>query len=257
MRRTLYGEKTEGSMSVSENKWLLLSLAAVLCLAAAIVWMVVSSPPFRLTVLFADIGSLQVGDAVVWKDFQIGRVEKIQPLVENQIGVTIRIKEDYVPSITHGSAFILKRSSFLGLVGRNGVEVVTPSAPGTPYRRGERVQGASETDPSSLQKGIQWTADSFARLKRQSGQLMEEFRNSTYRRDAEEALDELASLAEEGSRQTQDHIEKFRQDHQNEIDAALHKLEVLRDKLRKSGDENRARKVEEDLDRFRSPAEKP
>ena len=69
-------------------------------------------------VLLDDVGDLKKGDPVVWKTFTIGKVESIEPLVDNHVGVTISIKEDYAPGISHGTTFMLRSSQLMGLIGQ-------------------------------------------------------------------------------------------------------------------------------------------
>lgn len=222
-------------MSLGENKaaWLAAGTAAVLI--AVLLWFLLASKPFLLVVLFDDTEGLKRGDPVLWKGFTIGRVEKIEPLVDNRIGVTIRLREDYGSRITHGSEFRLKRASLLGLAGANAVEVVTPESPGAPFTSGEKVQGISSPVRSLLEKGGQAAAEFWQYLREESGGLAEEFRNSPYREQASEVLKELGSLVEKGAGQAKEGADRFRREHQEEIDRLLRKLEDLRKKAGAGG----------------------
>lgn len=217
-------------MSLSANKTTWLAAVVAAGLIAALLWFLLASKPFLLVVLFEDTGGLERGDPVLWKGFTIGRVEKVEPLVDNRIGVTIRLREDYGNRITHGSEFRLRRASLLGLAGTNAVEVVTPDSPGAPFASGEKVQGISNPGRSLLDKGGQAAAEFWQYLREESGRLAEEFRNSPYREQASEALKELGSLVEKGARQVKEGAEQFRKEHQEEIDRLLRKLEDLKTK---------------------------
>lgn len=222
-------------MSLSEKKTVWLAAAAAAVLMAALLWFLVAGKPFLLVVLFDDVGNLRRGDPVLWKGFTIGRVDKIEPLVDNRIGVTIRLREDYGRRVTRGSEFRLKRTSLLGLAGTNGIEVVTPDSPGAPFASGERVQGISSPVRSLLEKSGQAAAEFWQYLREESGKLAEELRNSPYREQASEALKELGSLVEKGAGQAKEGAERFRREHQEEIDRLLRKLEDLRKKAGANG----------------------
>jgi ElaB/YqjD/DUF883 family membrane-anchored ribosome-binding protein len=242
-------------MSLSENKGLWFSIALLAVLAAVLVWIVLAAKPFELIVLFDDVGNLKAGDPVVWKTFKIGRVEKVTPLVDNQVGVTVRIKEDYVAGLTHGSEFILKRASFLGLVGDNAVEVVTPDSPGTPFQNGEKTPGKDPRQTSALEAGSKLAIDYLKQVSERTTSMLEDFQNSPFRNDLEDTLSQIRALAEKGGTQAKEGVEQFRKNHQKEFDQIRRKLERLRDSLRKVGDEPRARRVEEEIQRMQVPAE--
>ncbi len=244
-------------MSLSENKGLWLSITLLAAVGVVIVWIVARSQPFQLVVLFDDIGGLQPGDPVVWKSFKIGRVEKIQPLVDNKIGVTVRIKEEYTSSLTHGTEFVLKQARFLGLIGDNAIEVVTPPAAGSPFVSGEKVPGRNPPIPSALETGVARTLQYLQQLKESSNRMLQEFQDSPFRRDLEEAMLELQDIAQKGSLRAREGLEQFRKDHKRELDAAVRKLERLRDEMRRSGDERGAHRVEEEIDKVQLPAEAP
>lgn len=237
-------------MSFKDNKGLWLGVAVLVVIAAILIWMLATAEPFRLVILFDDIGGLQKGDPVLWKGFEIGKVENIQPLVENKIGVTIRIKEDYVQGITRGTEFVLKRSALLGLLGRDAVEIITPSSPGAPFNRGERVQGKSIPKPSLIKQGTVLGLQYWNQLKDETSRAMEEFRRSPYREDAEQALAQLKTLAEQGALQAKDGLNQFQKDHKKDLEDALAKLRNLRDKLLKKGDQSGARRLDQGIEKL-------
>ena len=237
-------------MSLSENKGLWFSMALLAVIAAVLAWMILAARPFELIVLFEDAGNLRPGDPVVWKTFKIGRVEKITPLVDNQVGVTVRIKDDYVAGLTHGSGFILKRASFLGLIGDNAVEVVTPESPGTPFQPGEKVQGIDPRKASLLEAGSKLATEYLRQMRERAASMLEDFQTSPFRKDLEGAMVQIQTLAEETAGQAKEGLEQFRKDHQEEFDQIRRKLERLRDDLRRAGDEQRARRVEEEIERM-------
>jgi ABC-type transporter Mla subunit MlaD len=196
-------------MPFGENKWIWIGIMAVVVAIAVILGFVLLSEPFRLMVLFDEVGDLKKADPVVWKEFTIGKVEEIQPLVDNRIGVTIRLREDYATRITHGSEFVLKRTAFLGLVGSNAIEVITPSTPGTPFARGEKVMGKITPKTSLLEDSKKWTLDSWNKLRDATSAMVEEFRTSPYKAEAEDALSHLKTLAEEGAAQVKGGLQQF------------------------------------------------
>ncbi len=238
-------------MSSGMSKGLWLGLAAVVILGGLLLWFFLSAQPFVLVILFDDVGDLKRGDPVLWRDFAIGRVDKIEPLVDNQIGVTIRLREDYANRVGRGSVFTLKRSSVLGLVGHNAVEIVTPASPGPPFASGEKVEGTSSTLPSVVGEGIRATLQFWSDLKREAGALLKEFNESEFKQDATDALEGLGDLAEKGVEQAREGIREFHKEHQAEIDRVIRKLEELRDKMRRAGDEAGARKVESQIETLR------
>jgi hypothetical protein len=238
-------------MSFNENKGLWLMAGGTIAAAVALLWILISAQPLRLIILYNDVGDLKRDDPVVWRGITIGKVEEIRPLVEYQLGVTIRIREDHASKVTHGAEFILKKASFFGLVGNNAIEVVTPSIPGTPFSSGEKVQGKALAKPSLVEEGKKWGQEYWQRLKTETGQLIDALRSSPYRQEAEEALDQLKTLAEEGARVAKDGLDDFGKAHQKDLDEALKRLEHLRDEMRRKGDGTRAIQVEKEIDRVK------
>jgi ElaB/YqjD/DUF883 family membrane-anchored ribosome-binding protein len=244
-------------VTLFENKGLRLGVLFLVLGAVVLIWLVATSEPYRLTILLEETGGLKEDDPVIWKTFNIGRVEKIKPLVDNRIGVVISIKEDYISSMTTGTEFILRQASFLGLVGKNAIEVMTPASPGAPLANGSRIPGKVPSADSALDAGKKWTFEYLDRVAAGIRKLNRDFQDSPYRDDLASALDTLKDLSDQGSRQAMDRLEQFRKDHQKEWDEAVRKLERMRDDLRKQGEERKARQVEEELNRMKLPAEAP
>jgi ABC-type transporter Mla subunit MlaD len=238
-------------VSFRENKGLWLGILAVIIAVVALVWLLISGGPRSLVILFPEVGGLQKEDPVLWRDYTVGRVEKIEPLVDNQIGVTIRIREDYAAKITRGTKFTLKQTSVLGLMGQNAIEVETPSEPGLPYLDGEKVQGFSAPRPTLVEQAKEKALEYWQQLSTQAATLLDEYQKSPYRKEVEDALGELKSLAEKGSVLAKEELAQFRKDHQQEIDSALKKLEQARDWIRKQGDEPGARKIQVEIDNLK------
>ncbi len=238
-------------MSFGENKGIWVMAGFVVVAAVALVWVLLSARPLRIVVLFDDVGSLKRDDPVIAQGITIGKVEQIKPLVRNQIGVTLRIREDHASSVTHGAEFVLRKASFFGLVGNNAIEVVPSSSPGTPFTDGETVQGRRPASASVVEAGQKWSREYWEQLKTGTRQLMEALKNSPYRREVEDALVQLRALAEEGAREAKDGLEDFRKAHQKELDEALRKLENLRDEMRRKGDAAGAGHVEKEIERVR------
>ncbi len=238
-------------MSIRENKGLWLSLAAAVIAVGALIWLLVSGAPRTLVILFPDIGELKRDDPVLWHDYVVGRVVKIEPLVDNQIGVTIRLNEDYAQRLTQGSTFTLKRAALFGYLGSNSILVEAPSEPGRPYLEGEHIQGISPPKPTLVEQGKEAALEYWQRLKDQASQLIDEYNKSPYRREVEDALAQLKTLAEEGTRQAKEGLQQFRKDHQKELDAVVKKLERARDWIREKGDEAGARRIQEEIDKLK------
>lgn len=238
-------------MSFGENKGLWLSMGAVILAGAALIWLLISASPRTLVILFPDAGDLKREDQVVWHGFVVGKVVKIDPLVNNQVGVTIRLNEDYSTRVTRGTRFTLKRAALFGFVARTAIEIETPSSPGSPYENGEMVQGISPPKPTLAEQGKQLTAEYWRQLKEQAAELLEEYRQSPYKKEVEDALQQLKGLAEDGARQAKDKLEQFRNDHQEELNRVLQKLEEARDWMRKKGDEAGARRLEQEIERLK------
>jgi ABC-type transporter Mla subunit MlaD len=237
-------------MSFKENKGLRLGILAVILAVAALVWLLISGRPRTLVILLPEVGELKKEDPVLWHGYKVGSVEKIEPLVDNQIGVTIRIREDYAAKITRGTKFTLKQASVFGLIGQNAIEIETPSEQGLPYLDGERIQGESPPRPTLVEQGKQKTREYWQQLSNQAAAILDEYQKSPYRREVEDALIELKNLAEKGTEQPKDELEQFRKDHQKEIDSALEQLGKARDWIRRKGDERGARKIEEEIDKL-------
>jgi hypothetical protein len=237
-------------MSFKDNKALWLCAIVAFLAVIALIWILMSGGPRTLVILFPEVGDLKREDPVIWHGYAIGRVEAIDPLVENQVGVTIRINEDYSSKLTRGSRFTLKRAALFGLVGSNAIEVETPSESGFPYLEGEKVQGFAQPNPTVVEEGKRVAADYWQEIKKQASLLTEEYQRSPLSKEVQEALAELKGLAQKGYEQAQDGIDKFRGDHQKEIEAVTQKLEQARDWMRKKGDEAGARRLQEEIDRL-------
>ena len=237
-------------MAFGEHKGLWLGLVVVVVVVGALVWLVLSGGPQTLVILFPEVGDLKKDDPVVWRGYTVGSVAKIDPLVDNQVGVTISLRQDYAAKITRGSRFTLKQASLFGLVGTNAIEVETASEYSLPYLDGEKVQGTSMARPTLVEAGKQKTIEYWEQAKKQAAALMEEYRNSPYRREVEDALAQLKTLAEQGAVQAKESVEQFRKDHQKELDAIVRKLEEARDWLRKKGDELGAKKLQAEIDKL-------
>jgi ABC-type transporter Mla subunit MlaD len=237
-------------MSARGSKGLWITLAFLAVVAAVVFWIVNTGEPFRLVILFDEIGELKKDDPVVWKEFTIGKVEQIEPLVENQIGVTVRLNSDYAGKISRGTEFTLRHSALFGLVGSNAVEVTPPPTPGAPYASGERIRGKSTPKPSLIAAGTKWTFEQWKNLKDETSLALEEFRSSPHGRDIEEILAEVGSLAEEGARQAQKGLTEFRKDHEKEFEEALKKLERIKEEIQKS-DAPAARRLGEQIEKLR------
>jgi hypothetical protein len=233
------------------SKWIWLGVGVAAIALIALVWLLVSGGPKTLVVLFPDIGELKRDDPVLWRDYQVGRVVKIEPMVDNQIGVTIRLNEDYGRKITRGATFTLRRAALFGFIGSNAIIVETPSGLGLPYLDGEKVQGVSPLKPTLVEEGKQITLEYWQQLKDQAGQLIDYYNQSPYKKEVEEGLAQLEALAEEGAKQAKETFAQFRKDHQKDFDAVVKKLEDARDWIRQKGDEEGARRIQREIERLK------
>jgi ABC-type transporter Mla subunit MlaD len=238
-------------MSFRENKGLWLGLAVAAVALAALIWLLLSGAPRTVLILFPDVGDLKRDNPVLWHEYAVGKVIKIEPLIDNQVGVTIRLNEDYARRITRGSSFSLQRTALFGYVGRNAIIVETPSEPGLPYDEGEHIQGISLPKPTLVEESKQLAIEYWQRIKDQVAELKAQYEKSPYRREIEDALTQLKVLADEGARQAKEGLEQFRTDHQKDIDAVVKKLEEARDWIRKKGDEAGARRLQDEIDRLK------
>ena len=91
-------------------------------------------------------------------------------------------------------------------------------------------------------------------LKDEAGVLKEEYRQSPYRPDVEQALEALKTLADKGAAQAKDGLERFRKEHQTDIDNAIADLKNLRDKLLNKGDQSGARRLEKEIEKLEQPS---
>ena len=236
---------------VAENRSLWIAIAVLVLLAGILAWAFLSSGPMRLIVLFDEIGGLKKDAPVVWRDFTIGKVVGIQPLVDNQFGVTIELREDYASKITRGSEFYLKPAPLLGIFDQDVVEVVTPQSPLAPFTNGEKVRG--KRYPASLfpEQARRWSQEYLRELTDQAGRLIEAFRDSPYRKDAEEVLRQLKEIGERGAALAKDQLEDFRRAHEKDLERIRKKLEQIRDEMRKRGDNGGAEKVEKEIGKMK------
>jgi ABC-type transporter Mla subunit MlaD len=230
-------------VSLAENRGVWFGVAGLALVVALILWLLAGAQPFRLVVLFEDTGNLKKEDPVVWKSYEIGKVEEIRPLVENKIGVTIRIREDYAPNISRGSEFHLKRAAFLGLVGRDGIEVITPPTPGKPFSSGERVHGISGPKPSLLKDSKELGLQYWNQLKEEANRLLEDYKNSPIPEDLEQAAAQIRELAAAGAQQATETVESFSRNHRKEIESLLESLKKLKERLLRAGDLNGAKQI--------------
>jgi len=238
-------------MSFAPGKWFWVLCVVILIAGAVLFWMIHTVQPLRLVVLLDDVGDLKRGDPVLWKTFTIGKVESIEPLVDNQVGVTISIKEDYASGISHGATFRLRTAQLLGLIGQSAIEVQTPASPGTPFAPGEKVHGVRAEESSILEEGKQWTLEKWRLLKDQVNQMLEDSRSSAYREELEDALAKAMVLVEDGTREIRQGAENLRKEHAQEFEEALKKLEHIRDEMNRKGDKAAARLLDEQIVKLR------
>ena len=238
-------------MALGGNRGFWLICLLLVILGVFVFWMITSAKPLRLVVLYDEIGELKKGDPVVWKKFTVGKVESVEPLVENQIGVTISIKEDYADRITQGTTFTLQSEQLLGLIGQNAIEIELPRTQGRPYDQGEKVQGVRVPETSLVEEGKRWTLDQWRRLKDQVSVILEESRSSPYRAELEEALARAKALAEQGVQQVREGAEKFRKEHEKDFEDALRNLERIRDEMARKGDQAASKALTEQIERLR------
>jgi len=244
--------KVEEAMSLAENKGLWVGIALFAALIVIGAWVFLTAAPFTLVILFDQIGGLKKDSPVVWKQFTVGKVVDIQPLVDNQIGVTIRLRDEYVTKITRGSEFYLKPGPMLGFLGDDSIEVVTTFTSGSPFAKGEKIQGKRRPDSSLLEVGVKWTQEYLKQLKDQTSQLLDDFSRSPYRRQVEEALRELKEIADQGATLAKDKLEEYQKKHSNDLERIRKKLEKLRDEMRKRGDSGGAKRLEEQIEKMES-----
>jgi len=239
----------EECVPIKENAALWLSVVTLVALSAVLVWLLATAEPFRLVVLFEDIGALKKDDPVVWKTFQIGKVEEIRPLIENQIGVTIRIREDYAPSITHGTEFALKRGALMGFLGTDAVEVITPVNPGTSFANREQVYGRRARTSSLLEQGRELGLRYWQDLKDQTEALTNHFKDSPYQAEIRQAIEQLGAVLQDGIVAAGKSVAEFSKDHKKDIEAALARLKAIRDKLLQAGDQPGARSIQKRIEK--------
>jgi ABC-type transporter Mla subunit MlaD len=232
------------------RKGLWIGITLLVAVAAALVWILAGNRNLSLVVLFDDVGSLKTDAPVTWKGFTVGKVTGIQPLVDNQIGVTIELKEDYVPKITRGTEFYLKPAPYAGVLGSSSIEIVTPASPGSLFSEGEKVQGKRHAGTSWIAEGKKWTAEYWRQLSDQTANLVRNLGNSRFRKEAEEALHELSELTQKGARLAKEEVEQFRREHRKDLARIRKKLEALRDDMRKQGDESDARRIHEQIEKL-------
>jgi ABC-type transporter Mla subunit MlaD len=237
-------------VSFVENRGLWFGAAGLALSLALIIWLLAGSQPLRLVILFDDVGGLKKEDPVLWKGLEIGKVEEIRPLVENKIGVTIKIPEDHVSTISHGSEFALKRSKLLGLVGQDAIEVTIPRTPGAPFSSGEKVYGISTPQASLLKDGKEIGLQYWNQIKEEATRFFEEVRNSPYRDDLAEAAGRLKKLASEGARQTAEEVGRFSREHRKELESLVQEMKRLKEKLLKTGDQPGARRMEKQIEKL-------
>src|SRR4029450_13462415 len=227
-----------------------IGIAILVVVALALIWILTGSRNLSLVVLLDDTGGLETDAPVTWKGFTVGKVTGIQPLVDNQVGVTIELKEDYVSKITRGTEFYLNPAPYGGVLGSSSIEIVTPASPGSLFSEGEKVQGKRQTGASWIAEGKKWTAEYWRQLSDQTASLVSNLGNSRFRKEAEEALRELSELTRNGARQAKEEVEQFRREHKKDLDRIRKKLEGRGDDMRKHGDESDARRLDEQIEKI-------
>jgi len=223
----------------------------VVAVAAIVAWFLLSPGGFPLVVLVDDVGGLKKDAPVLWREFPIGKVKEIRPLVDNKIGITIELRSEYASQITRGSEFRLKPAKWLGLIGEDTLEIVTPPKPGAPFQPGEKVEGTVMTADDLLEVGKQWTLEHWEQLKQQTSELVSRFQNSRYRKEIEELLGRIRDLSEEGASVAQGEAEQFQKKHRKDWEDLVNRLEKIRNEMRAAGEESEAREVEKQIERIR------
>ena len=178
-------------------------------------------------------GGLRKDDPVTWRELTIGKVDKIEPLVENRIGVRIKIRSEYADRLDEGATFTLVEPSFFGLLGAHGISVDTPQPRGKPLARGQHVPGITPPRRSLVEDSKRWTLEQWREVRDGTADLLAEFEKSPLRGDAEEALADLKRAAAEAAEKTGSSLEEFKRKHQDDLDRALRKLDRLRDELKR------------------------
>jgi ElaB/YqjD/DUF883 family membrane-anchored ribosome-binding protein len=130
--------------------------------------------------------------------------------------------------------------------------VVTAFIPGSPYTRGEKIQGKHRPDSSLLEVGVKWTQEYLKQLKDQTSEILDEFSKSPYRREVEEALRELKEITDLGAGLAKESLEEFQRKHAKDLERIRKKLETLRDEMRKRGDAGGAKRLEEQIEKMDS-----
>jgi hypothetical protein len=140
----------------------------------------------------------------------------------------------------------------LGFLGADSIDVVTAFIPGSPYTRGEKIQGKHRPDSSLLEVGVKWTQEYLKQLKDQTSEILDEFSKSPYRREVEEALRELKEITDLGAGLAKESLEEFQRKHAKDLERIRKKLETLRDEMRKRGDAGGAKRLEEQIEKMDS-----
>jgi len=103
-------------------------------------------------VLFRDRGEIEVGDPVYWREFEIGRVERVE-LDQGRARVTLRLWQQSGAELTRGSTFLADTRGVIERERRIDAYVLDPEA--SPLQEGDIVDGVSSKLELALRKGMQ------------------------------------------------------------------------------------------------------
>jgi hypothetical protein len=239
--------RPEAVMTFCENK----GLWFMVILTIAVAGIFLTARPLTLVIVFPDADGLKPDDPVVLQGVSIGKVEDIRTLGQNQIGVTVRIREDHVSGLTHGTVFILRPAALFGLIGNCSIEAVIPPARGTPFSSGERVNGVLPPRSTLIVQARKWSQEYWQQLKVETTRLIGDLQSSPYRVEAKAILTQLKALADQGAQLAQERLDDFRQAHQKEVQDLIDRLEGLGAEMRRKGDGAAANEVEREVERAR------
>lgn len=204
------GERTVTMRSAGRRAWLVCALLTLACQAG-----------LTFTVTFDEVGGLEAGDPVVYRDREIGRVVDFAFTRSGPIEVDLEIDREYRHAVYREAEFTLERT----VTGGHRIAVYDTDGRRTPIEGGEVVAGRraplGELLGNVRDLGHDLVTEGAERLNEQ----LDAWREWLHESEAPEATDEeidlldrLGDYADRVAEMSREQLERFREEELPELE---------------------------------------